>query len=167
MAAGVGRVDSKINVWVAAIKLKVRPSAIPNKWPQRALTTFPSQLNLTIVQIVLPGLKDKATWPDWGPPRKGPRVPDLQTELGCTAAFHHSVNAAWWVDCPCCEAPRRSESNASLCLFCSTILQSMTGLEERRLLSFAADTFLHFAIYSAFFLWTLCRDVGPELLEPG
>lgn len=43
----------------------------------------------------------------------------------------------------------------------------MTALEEKRLLSFAADTFLHFAIYSAFFLWTLCRDVGPELLEPG
>lgn len=49
--------------------------------------------------------------------------------------------------------------------FSSSLLQSMRLLEEKRLLSFSADTFLHFAIYSAFFLWTLCRDAEPGILE--
>ena len=43
----------------------------------------------------------------------------------------------------------------------------MTSLGEKKLLSFAADTFLSFSLYSAFFLWTLCRDAGPSLLEAG
>ena len=43
----------------------------------------------------------------------------------------------------------------------------MTSLGEKKLLSFAADTFLSFSLYSAFFLWTLCRDSGPSLLEAG
>lgn len=40
-------------------------------------------------------------------------------------------------------------------------------MAEKKLLSFAADTFLSFSIYAAFFLWTLCRDTGPTLLQEG
>lgn len=50
---------------------------------------------------------------------------------------------------------------------CSQILQSMPAMAEKKLLSFAADTFLSFSLYAAFFLWTLCRDTGPTLLQEG
>lgn len=43
----------------------------------------------------------------------------------------------------------------------------MPAMAEKKLLSFAADTFLSFSLYSAFFLWTLCRDTGPTLLQEG
>lgn len=77
------------------------------------------------------------------PPKKANMETGQSIELGCISAFHQSVNSACY------------------------LLQCMTAMEEKRLLSFAADTFLSFSIYSAFFLWTLCRDMGPSLLEPG
>lgn len=121
---GLVRIDSKIDVWVAAIKLR---------------------LNLAIVQMALPGLKERASMISNGflPPKKTHMETGQSIELGCISAFHQSVNSACF------------------------LLQCMTAMEEKRLLSFAADTFLSFSIYSAFFLWTLCRDMGPSLLEPG
>lgn len=121
---GLVRIDSKIDVWVAAIKLR---------------------LNLAIVQMALPGLKERASMISNGflPPKKTHGDTGQSIELGCISAFHQSVNSACY------------------------LLQCMTAMEEKRLLSFAADTFLSFSIYSAFFLWTLCRDMGPSLLEPG
>lgn len=77
------------------------------------------------------------------PPKTTRQETGQSIELGCISAFHQSVNSACY------------------------LLQCMTAMEEKRLLSFAADTFLSFSIYSAFFLWTLCRDMGPSLLEPG
>lgn len=50
---------------------------------------------------------------------------------------------------------------------CSMILQHMVVLQERRSLAFAADTFLHFAIYAAFFLWILGRDPVHNVLQAG
>lgn len=123
-AVGLTRIDAKIDVWLAAIKLR---------------------LNLAIVQMALPGLKERASMISNGflPPRKATSGTGQSIELGCISAFHHSVNSACY------------------------LLQCMTAMEEKRLLSFAADTFLSFSIYSAFFLWTLCRDMGASLLEPG
>ena len=43
----------------------------------------------------------------------------------------------------------------------------MKVLQGKRLLSFAADTFLHFAIYSAFFLWSLCGPSRGGMLDAG
>lgn len=95
--------------------------------------------------MALPGLKERASMISNGflPPKKTNAETGQSTELGCISAFHQSVNSACF------------------------LLQCMTAMEEKRLLSFAADTFLSFSIYSAFFLWTLCRDIGPSLLEPG
>lgn len=126
-AAGLVRIDSKLGIWVAAIKLK---------------------LNLTIVQMSLPGLRERATIISGSflPPKKEPATDGPRgrsVELGCINAFHHSIAAA-------CQ-----------------ILQSMPAMAEKKLLSFAADTFLSFSIYAAFFLWTLCRDSGPTLLQEG
>lgn len=95
--------------------------------------------------MALPGLKERASMISNGflPPKKTHVETGQSIELGCISAFHQSVNSACY------------------------LLQCMTAMEEKRLLSFAADTFLSFSIYSAFFLWTLCRDMGPSLLEPG
>jgi len=95
--------------------------------------------------MALPGLKERASMISNGflPPKKTHMETGQSIELGCISAFHQSVNSACF------------------------LLQCMTAMEEKRLLSFAADTFLSFSIYSAFFLWTLCRDMGPSLLEPG
>jgi hypothetical protein len=95
--------------------------------------------------MALPGLKERASMISNGflPPKKTNQETGQSIEMGCISAFHQSVNSACY------------------------LLQCMTAMEEKRLLSFAADTFLSFSIYSAFFLWTLCRDMGPSLLEPG
>lgn len=72
---GLGKVDSRINIWLAAIKLK---------------------LNLAIVQMVLPGLKERSTWSSFAPPSKAQDdSASRRLELGCVEAFHHAVNAAW------------------------------------------------------------------------
>lgn len=94
-----------------------------------------------IVSIVLPGLKNATSASAFVPPGSNASK-EQRFELGNILAFHHALKAA------------------------VAVLQTMAVHQEKRLLSYATDTLQHFAIYSAFFLWTLCCGDSELLFDP-